>query len=175
MYRLDAFNNIIAVRDIKACDLPRILGWYNMVDEFKYATGLDRPITFEGLAERYRKILASPDEFFAGIYLSAGSEIIGMIKGKLKEPGMDAVWISSIAIDPAYRNRGFGKAAINLMLGSLRSEINVSNAYLAVAEENLPGIAFWKSVNFREINRINNHASLSGKKRNVIIMYRKIY
>lgn len=175
MYRLNAYNNIIAVRDIMACDLPHILKWYNMVDEFRYATGLDRPITLEGLADRYKKILASPDEFFAGIYLSAGSELIGMIKGKLKEPGKDAVWISSIAVDTAYRKRGFGKAAINLLLGSLRSEINVSNAYLAVAEENLPGIAFWKSVNFREINRINNHTSLSGEKRNVIIMYRKIF
>ena len=174
MFSLNVRDDVVCFEDIKLEHLPLILKWYNKVDDFKFATGIDHPIPLEKLTQKYAEVAICSNEFFVGIYTVKERIMIGILKGRLENKGKHNVWISSIVIDPEYQNRGYGSASINLLLSSLKSGSMVKSAYLAVIEENTQGRAFWTKHNFVEARRIENHLKLQDKQQNVIIMYRDI-
>jgi ribosomal protein S18 acetylase RimI-like enzyme len=173
MFPLNMSCDFIYFKDIKLEHLPYILKWYNKVDDFKFATGIDTPITLEVLTQKYAEVAICGDEFFTGIY-NKEEKMIGILKGRLKYKNRDAVWISSIVIDTEYQHRGYGRVVINLLLNYLKEKNKVRGVYLAVVEENLQGRTFWLKQSFKELRRIENHLKLQDKQRNVIIMYKQI-
>lgn len=174
MFSLNINNDKVKFRDIKLQDLPLILEWYNKVDDFKFATGIDSPITIENIRKKYAEVSISCNEFFVGIYLNNENIMIGILKGSLKYNEADGLWISSIVIDTSYQNKGYGTSAINLLLNYLKIHNGLKNIYLAVVEENTFGRIFWKRQNFCELRKIENHLRLQNKDQNVIIMHKRI-
>jgi ribosomal protein S18 acetylase RimI-like enzyme len=174
MFALNIQNSVISFKDIKVEDLPLVLNWYNKVDDFKFATGIDTPITLISLRRKYAEVAICRDEFFVGIYTQNELKMIGILKGRLKYRNRDAVWISSIVIDPLSQKKGFGTMTINMLLDHLKLHYNVRFVYLAVIEENIQGTTFWVKNNFRELRKIENHLRLQDKNRNVIIMFKRI-
>lgn len=220
MYQLNAERGGICFKDIQREDLPEILRWYNDTQEFEFATGVDAPISLDKLAESFEGIASSGKDFFAGIYSVENGEMIGFLKGALKEKpepetgeksakktgggneggfGKDPtclwgyggerargsegkhekninwnVWLSILAIKPAYRNKGYGGKAVELLLDCLKENVGVKEAYLAVVEENFKGRAFWARKGFEEIKRLENHAAPSGRVCNAVIMRRAV-
>jgi len=175
MYSLNASDDVIYLKDIAEEDLPHVLKWYNSVDEFKYATGMDKPTTLHELKEKYAFAALREDEFFSGIYLKRENRLIGVLKGRLYTgQGMvkKVVWINQVAVDPGYRNKGYGKRAVRHMLARLREDQGVEKALLAVAEENIPGLCFWQANGFSTVKRIGNCTGSPGLCRNIIIMCR---
>ena len=45
MLSLNIQGDSVYFRDIKLEHLPQILNWYNKIDDFKFATGIDQPMT----------------------------------------------------------------------------------------------------------------------------------
>ena len=174
MYSLEIENEEIYFKNIRPGDLPVVLEWYNRTDDFKYATGVDTPMTLEDLAGKYAEVAISCNEFFAGIYTKKQDMMIGLLKGSLKYKRKDAVWIRSIVIDTSHQNMGYGSLTVALLLKHLKTASNIENAYLAVLEENIKGRAFWSKNGFSEMRRVDNHLYLQDKRRNIIIMYKKI-
>jgi ribosomal protein S18 acetylase RimI-like enzyme len=174
MFSINIHNETIYFKDINLNDLPQILEWYNKVDEFKFATGIDSPISLEELVKRYADIIISRSEIFTGIYLESGNKMIGILKGSLKYKDKDALWISSIVVDHEYQNKGYGSLAITLLLKYLRINNKVESAFLAVVEENVQGRAFWVKQKFRELKRIENRLKLQRKNQNIIIMSKNL-
>ncbi|MCX7842664.1 MAG: GNAT family N-acetyltransferase [Clostridia bacterium] len=174
MLPLNIAGEHVFFEDIKIEHLPIILKWYNSVDCFKFATGVDSPITLEKLTQKYAEVAICSNEFFVGIFLIRERKMIGILKGRLENKGAQTVWISSIVIDPFYQKRGFGSSSVNLLLDYLRSNYYVKFACLAVIEENIPGRAFWSKLGFTETRRIENHLKLKDKQQNVIIMNKEI-
>ncbi len=173
MVNLNIQNNVVCFRDIKFKDLTKVLGWYNKVDEFKFATGIDFPIDLDTLKQKYSEVLISKNEFFVGIY-SQNEEMIGILKGSIKHEKENVMWISSIVIDPSFQNRGYGSQSVDLLLSHLKDRNSINEVYLAVIEENTQGKAFWIKQNFIELRRIQNHLKLQDKPQNIIIMYKKL-
>ena len=126
MFTLNIQNNIVYFRDIKLRDLSKVLVWYNKVDEFKFATGIDFPITIEILKQKYAEVTISVNEFFVGIYTCKDEEMIGILKGNLKHESDNKMWISSIVVDPLYQNKGLGTHAINLLISYLKERKNIN-------------------------------------------------
>jgi ribosomal protein S18 acetylase RimI-like enzyme len=170
MLSLNIQNDIVYFKDIKPEHLPKILDWYNKVDDFKFATGIDKAITLDALIRKYAEVAICSEEFFAGIFLKEEEKMIGIIKGRLDHENKNSVWISSIVIDPAYQNKGYGKSAVNLLLRKLEQSCKIESAFLSVIEENTQGRRFWASQNFKEMRRIENHIKLQDKQQNIIIM-----
>jgi len=169
---LNIQSDYLRFNDIKHENLEEILKWYNDVDKFMFATGIDTPVTLETLNQKYSEVIICRDEFFVGIYSSKEENMVGVLKGRLQDKNNDSVWISSIVIDPCYQKTGIGSMSIDLLLGHLSENYDIKNAFLAVIEENIAGIAFWKKQNFCELRRIQNHLKLGDKKHNVIVMHR---
>ena len=174
MFTLNVQNDVVFLRDIKSDNLPYILKWYNKVDDFKFATGIDVPISLETLTRKYAEVAICSNEFFVGVYTRKDNKMVGILKGMLKYKNRDAMWISSIAVDINHQKMGYGRAAVELLLKHLSVGNGIRSAYLAVVEENTQGRAFWNKLNFRELRRIENHLKLQDKQRNVIIMYRQL-
>lgn len=173
MLSLNLKNDHVFFHDIRLEHLPFVLKWYNKVDDFKYATGIDSPITLEILTRKYAEVAICSSEFFTGIYNTGQHRMIGILKGRLQADDKASVWISSIAIDPEFQGMGYGSASINLLLGHMRDR-NMRNAYLAVVEENRQGILFWNKNGFRPMRIMDNHLLLQDKPRNVVIMHKKL-
>ncbi|MFZ5986278.1 MAG: GNAT family N-acetyltransferase [Bacillota bacterium] len=174
MYPLNINSKVIYFRDLKISHLPKILKWYNNIDEFRFATGIDKPISFSEMTKKYFESLLCTTEFFVGIYKNFSTEMIGILKGQFILTPQKAVWISSIMIDPDYQGRGLGREAINLLIQHLRTNSEVKELYLAVAENNIKGKLFWKRQDFKELKRIDNCLHLQNQPQNIIVMYRSI-
>lgn len=174
MYSLNIENDIIEFRDIRREHLPVILDWYNRVDDSKYATGIDQPLTLGTLSQKYTEAAICSKEFFIGISIRRQRKFIGVLKGRVQYRGSGSLWISSITIDPEYRNMGYGSQAVQLLLSNLKVSSDLKEVYLAVFEENLKGRRFWKKQEFSELHRIDNHITLENRQQNVILMHRTI-
>lgn len=173
MVSLNIQNDVVYFRDVKFNDLPKVLGWYNKVDDFKFATGIDFPIELETLEQKYSKVVISKNDFFVGIY-NADEEMIGILKGSIKHEKENVMWVSSIVIDPSFQNRGYGSQSVELLFSHLKGSNNINEVFLAVIEDNILGKAFWQKHNFTELRKIQNHVKLQHKPQNVIIMHKKL-
>ena len=174
MYSLNARNETVYFDDICSGELPQVLKWYNLVEEFKYATGNDREITIDILLQKYREAMDSPVDFLAGIHLNRDGRMIGAMRGRIQYSEKNTGWLNFIVIDPEYQGRGYGSASVNLLINHLGTACGLKGIYLAVAEDNLRGMAFWAGNNFSGVRRMENRLSLSGRRCAAIIMYRRI-
>lgn len=174
MHSLNIYNETVYFRDIKLQDLPLVLKWYNKVDDFKFATGIDTPLTLEMLTKKYAEVAICSNEFFVGIHDAAEQQMIGILKGRLEPKNKFSVWISSIAIDSMHQNKGLGTAAVNLLLEFLKTSHKIQYVYLAVIEENEQGRSFWIKLGFNELRKIENHLMLQNKPQNVILMHKQL-
>lgn len=174
MLSLNIQNEIVYFKDIKLEHLPKILDWYNKVDDYKFATGIDKTITMDLLTKKYAEVAICSEEFFTGIFLKREEKMIGILKGRLDHGNKNVVWISSIVIDICYQNKGYGKAVIALLLSYFKKNNKIEDAFLSVIEENIQGREFWKSQNFKEVRKIENHIKLQDKNQNIIIMSKNL-
>jgi RimJ/RimL family protein N-acetyltransferase len=174
MFSLNIQGDSVYFRDIKPEHLPQILNWYNKIEDFKFATGIDQPMTIEMLTQKYAEISICTNEFFVGIYSYVENKMIGILKGRLEYENKNTVWISSIVIDLVYQNKGYGSLSIRILIEHLKLYSKIKEAYLAVIEVNEQGRRFWSKNCFNEVRRIHNHIRLQNKQQNVIIMHRAL-
>jgi RimJ/RimL family protein N-acetyltransferase len=100
--------------------------------------------------------------------------MIGILKGNLKLEAGNIMWISSIVIDPAFQNMGYGTETVNLLINYVKLNNKINEVYLAVIEDNLQGRTFWLKQDFQVLRKISNHIKLQDKSQNVIIMFKNI-
>lgn len=174
MLSLNIENERIFFNDITPEQLPAILTWYNQVEEFMFATGIDRPISLESLRNKYSEIVTSRNDFFVGIYDKKRGCMLGILKGRLKQRDRSALWISSMAIACEERRKGYGKAAIGLLTEQAGKNNGVKSIWLSVVEDNIIGRIFWKSLGFDEIKKVESPVRLHGSLFGVFIMRRNI-
>lgn len=173
MFRLNVEGGNVSFVDIRREDLPEIEKWYNH-KEFMYATGTDGSIGAERLRKKRDEVVESTREFFAGIHLKGKEKIVGMLKGFLKDPSEDAVWIKTMMIEDDYQNQGLGSEAINLLFSELKQKKNVQRVYLSVVEDNQKGVAFWKKHGFEEVKKIQKKLIITQKDENICIMKKEL-
>ncbi len=173
MYHIDMANSKVQIKNITVNELPVILKWYNNSLEFKYATGIDKPVSYKFLYLKLIETAISSEDFFAGIFLNNGScKIVGIIKGCFKEK--NKLWINSIVLEPEYRNMGYGTEAIKLLFARLKNIKGICHAYLSVMEENKRGIDFWKKNGFTVFRKYKKSFNFEGSRVGAVIMHRSI-
>ncbi|GAE86890.1 GNAT family N-acetyltransferase [Acetivibrio straminisolvens] len=126
------------------------------------------------MLNRYFESRASSKDFFAGIYIRASSDMIGVLKGQLCCDGDLSAWINSIIIDPDFQRRGYGSKTVNLLIRHIKESCSVKRVYLSVAEENTKGMLFWKRQSFKTLKRINRDYGYKNKCNTILIMYKDI-
>ncbi|MGE4283439.1 MAG: GNAT family N-acetyltransferase [Clostridia bacterium] len=164
----------IVIKDIKRRDLPQILKWYNATEEYKYATGIDHPISLKDLFEKYLEVTYSKNEFFAGIYLKSSGMMIGILKGRVRNDEDNTAWINSLLIDKNYQGLGYGSKSLSAVSTFLKKGYQIDTIYISVLENNHKGIDFWKINEFEFVRKIVNHIMINGEAQDVMLMRKEI-
>ncbi|WP_331915393.1 GNAT family N-acetyltransferase [Pseudobacteroides sp.] len=167
-------SQYVYLKDISYDDIEKILKWYSRVDHFKYATGKDIPVEINELTSIYKESVESDSEFFTGIYKKDSNQMIGILKGRLESTHKNKVWIRTIVIDPHHQRKGYGRESVRLSLSYLKAKGNASEAYLAVAEENVKGRQFWEALGFDFYKKMFSCVKIADKQCEVVIMQKKL-
>ena len=171
MFSVNIQNNIVALKDIEHSHLESILNWYNMSEDFKFATGMEGPVCLEILENTYQQTTDCEYGFFLGIHSFYEGKLVGFVKGKLAG---NTLWINMMAVGLEFQGKGYGSISLDLLLKQMISGHNIRNAYLAVVEKNVKGRGFWQRNGFSDIRQVDDKVILNGKKYNVIIMKKRL-
>lgn len=174
MLTLDIYDDILKFCNVNKDNFKQILKWYNNISCYKFATGIDKPISLQELYQKYIEVFVSKSEFFSGIYLKPNDELIGIIKGGVNSRFHNSLWINSIIICEHFQNKGYGTRTINLVSEYFMKYYNVNNVYVSVLDKNIKARNFWSKLGFTELRKMNNHLIMDNQKQNVIIMGKKL-
>ena len=159
-------------KDINHKDLIHLTRWYNSSDDYKYATGMNQPVTLKYIFHSYEKAAASNHEFFAAIYLKNDRSMVGILRGNLRKGNKNIVWISQILIDKIYQRKGYGSQAIKGLLDYFSKNAKSRDAFAAVAEKNTAGRLFWEKMGFKEYQKRRGYFKDSGEGFDIIVMHK---
>ncbi|MDQ2085937.1 GNAT family N-acetyltransferase [Herbivorax sp. ANBcel31] len=169
MFFLNTNSDEIYFKNVELNQLIKIHKWYNNIGEYRFATGVDIPITFDDMLRKYFNIMSSSEEFFVGIY-NVLDNMVGLLKGRVifKEK---VVWIKTLMVGTEFRGKGYGKKTVNLLLDYLIKKTDVKKIYLTVAKENKRACDFWKKQGFEEVE---NHINSNEKKIKLLFLCKNI-
>ena len=171
MFSINVQNNIVALKDIRQEQLGSILNWYNMTEDFRFATGMEGPVCLETLEYKFLQTASSDIEFFLGIHSLFEDKLVGIITGKIAG---SIVWINIMAVGREFQGKGYGSISVELLLKHMTTAKSVRDAYLAVADKNVKGRGFWLRNGFNDAKQVCDKVTLNRKKYNVIIMQKRL-
>lgn len=172
MFSINIQNNIVSLKDIEEIQLESILNWYNMSEDFRFATGMESPVSLEILANKYKQTADSEYEFFLGIHSLYEGKLVGILTGKLTG---NILWINIMAVGLEFQGKGYGSISLDLLLKQIIKGNDVREAYLAVVDKNVKGRGFWLRNGFSDIRQVDGKVIINGEKYNVIIMKKRLY
>jgi ribosomal-protein-alanine N-acetyltransferase len=95
--------------------------------------------------------LSNPSTFLVA---TLKGEVIGYASATIE--GGDSAHLASVAIDPAYRERGVAKQLLESLLSTLRRR-GISHVKLEVRESNLAAQKLYLSIGFQHHHRVKNY------------------
>jgi len=141
-----ALQNQFAVRELKIEDYPAILSLWESAGLSFRPNGRDHP---DRLAEQ----LTSGHVFMLGLCLTE-ERLVGVVFVSHDER---KGWINRLAVDPLYRNRGYGQVLIEACERKLLSlGINVFSAL--ISEENCPSRALFEKCGYSYLPEITYYS-----------------
>lgn len=93
-----------------------------------------------------------PDTFFVA---EENSAVVGYVISRMVNTSGHVL---AIAVDPKHRNRGIGRALMNVVIEKLR-EFGLEDIYLEVRISNTAAINFYKKLGFEEKGIIRSYYS----------------
>lgn len=171
MFSLNISNDEIYFRNAKLTQIQKLHKWYNRIDEYKFATGVNSQISFDDMLKEYFNILSSKEEFFAAVY-NLSNEMVGILKGRFIL-NKKVVWIKVLIIKTQFQGRGYGKKAVDLLLDYFIKK-DVKNIYLTVAKQNKMAYNFWIKQGFGEVKEIKKYINLSEENFKLLVWQKDI-
>lgn len=173
MYIVNAKAKDIYLLNITPLNLKRIFQWYNN-KEFRFATGVEGNVSLQQLVEKYIEAKQNKEHFWVGIFITSTDEMIGVLQGQIKYEPKASVWISTLLIDKASQNKGYGTRAVNLFIHFIKRKSNISRFYITVSDINVRGCRFWESLGFKNCGRIGDYINFRGEVSNALIMHKLV-
>jgi ribosomal protein S18 acetylase RimI-like enzyme len=164
-------NERIKLKNVEFSQLPKLLSWYNRMEDYGYATGMASSVTLDELGKIFLNAYNNEEEIFAGIHSNYSGDMLGLIRGRI---AFDVFWIYVMITDRDYQAMGYGTSALSMLLEHLKSNAGVREVLLAVAEENPKGKAFWLKNGFTEVGKTESEIILNGRECTAVIMRKKI-
>ena len=114
-----------------------------------------------GFIEPVAQCLAEADRLrlWRPVGLYAAGALVGFSMYGLfwMEPPLGRLWLDRLLIDRRFQGRGYGRAALALLLARLHREYRRKNVYLSVYSDNRPAIALYRSAGFLFTGRHDLH------------------
>ena len=174
MLTINLNSDNLLFRDITKDHLNEVLKLYNQNEINMYATGIDRPMSFQDINQKYLEVLVNSHEFFAGIFIGGEmtpmNKMVGVIKGRIDYDNSEEAWISSILIDSSFQKSGLGTKSVSAILKLLRDNYDIKTAMIGILSGNTIGKEFWQKIGFHYIRTIQQYIRLNNKNEDFIIM-----
>lgn len=174
MLTINLNNENLFFKDINKDDLQEVLKLYNQNEINIYATGIDRPMSYEDICQKYLEVLVNSHEFFAGIFICnedcTKNQMIGVIKGRIDYDNNEEAWISSLLIDSSYQKNGIGTKSVSAILKMLKDTYDIKTVMIGTLSGNHIGREFWSKIGFSYIRTIQQYIKLNNKTEDFIIM-----
>lgn len=164
----------ITIHDLDKNQLKKISEWFNGAEreQYKFAMGIDGPMTFEDLYEKYLEALVSTHEFFLSI--NRDGELAGFIKGRVDYRDEGEIWIMALLVDTRYQSRGVGKRAVRLIMEEFREKLGIKSFYAYMVRDNAQGKLFWEGLDFKEYRMSKGFFTFDNGSHDLIIMHRHL-
>jgi RimJ/RimL family protein N-acetyltransferase len=164
----------LIIRDITKNNLPEVLRLFNQNEINIYATGIDRPMSYEDISQKYLEVLVNSHEFFAGIFICSQNcvkeQMVGVIKGRIDYDNNEEAWISSILIDNSYQKRGIGTKSVSSIISMFKDTYDIKTVMIGILSSNIIAKKFWRKIGFSYIRTIDQYIKLNNKNEDFIIM-----
>ena len=167
-------DSLFHYKNISRDDFKELLNFYNSEEDFRFATGIELPLTIRNLYEKYAQTVVSKNEFFIGVYLVENDELIGAIRGGVNGKTQNGLWINSIAIDKNYQNKGYGTKIINSIIDYFDNNYEIDKVYVSVVGINSRAKDFWRKLGFVDLRKMKSSIYLDNKKQEIIIMQKEL-
>lgn len=164
----------LTIKDVEKSQLEKIVNWFacSDINLSRFSMGIDKPVTYNELYEKYLESLINAHEFFLGINIDAN--LIGFFKGRVDYKDEGEVWIMAMLIDAPYQNNGIGKRVLNLIMKEFKEKFGFNNFYVCVVKENVEGRAFWERNGFSEHRLSKGYFTINNKSYDLMIMYSQL-
>ena len=164
----------LTIKDVDKNELTKIIDWLSSDNsqQYKYAMGIDEPITARDLYEKYFEVLINTHEFFLSINLQG--DLIGFVKGRTDYRNKGEIWLMSLLIDITYQNKGIGTRVLKLIMNEFNEKFGIKDFYACLVDNNISGEVFWRRNGFNICRITKDYFTIDNKSCDLIIMYREL-
>ncbi|HEY5501100.1 MAG TPA: GNAT family N-acetyltransferase [Candidatus Humimicrobiaceae bacterium] len=159
------FDNISIV-NVEKEDVFKIKNWINNQHVYNIDDGLNYDT--REFYERYLEYYVSEGEYFLKVL--CGSELIGIIKGRIEFKNPNEVWIMCYLIEDKMHAADVSSTIINQFSRHLYESYGICNFYTFAKVNNNEMLKLWKNNNF-EISRVtSNFIEIDSKDKDILIL-----
>ncbi|HUY57846.1 MAG TPA: GNAT family protein [Candidatus Micrarchaeaceae archaeon] len=133
-------------------------------------TDAPRPLPADYFSERDQVAEPSPGTYEFRLRTIEADRLVGFVAlFNIDWPNSHG-WVAVGIGDPADRGKGFGREAVSLVLRFAYHELGLRRVSLDVIADNLPAIALYRSLGFREEGRLRERVYRDGVTSDLIYM-----
>ncbi|MCB2292511.1 GNAT family N-acetyltransferase [Clostridium algoriphilum] len=166
MFNIDISFEDISIRNVEEQDVLNIKNWIDNQQISDIEAGLNYGIT--EFHERYLEYFVSEGEYFLKVL--CGSEIIGIIKGRIEFKNPNEVWIMCYLVEIKLYDDEISKTIINEFLKHLYDNYGISNFYTFVSANNQDMLRLWKSNDFEIIRVTSSFLEIDNEDKDILIL-----
>ena len=168
MFNIDIEFDDVSIRNVEKEDIFKIENWVNNQQGFNIEAGVNYGT--REFYERYLEYCVSEGEYFLKVL--CGSELIGIIKGRIEFKNPNEVWIMCYLIEISLYDADLSTTIINEFLEHLYKNYGICNFYTFVSANNYKMLKLWKNNKF-EISRVtNSFFEINNKDQDILILKR---
>lgn len=166
MFNINIKFNNISIMNVEKQDIFKIENWINSQQGFNIDANQNYGI--REFYERYLEYYVSEGEYFLKIL--CGSELIGIIKGRIEFKNPNEVWIMCYLIEFRLYDDDISSRIINEFLKHLYKNYGICNFYTFVSANNNGMLKFWKNNNFKISRVTNNFLEIDSEDKDILIL-----
>jgi len=166
MFNIDIMFDDVSIMSVEKEDIIKIENWINRQQGFNIDAGQDYGI--KEFYERYLEYYVSEGEYF--LKVMRGSDLIGIIKGRIEFKNPNEVWIMCYLIEFRLYVLDISTTIIKEFIKHLYINYGIRNFYTYVSSDNHSMLKLWKNNNF-EISRVtSNFLEINSKDKDILIL-----
>ncbi|MBK5241599.1 GNAT family N-acetyltransferase [Clostridium sp.] len=170
MFNIDIVSHDVSIVNVEKEDIFKIEKWINNQRVLNIAAKKNYGIV--EFYERYLEYYVSEGEYFLKVLF--GSELIGIIKGRIEFKNPNEVWIMCYLLEYELYSTDIATSIINKFLTHLYENYGMRNFYTFVSVNNKEMLELWENNDF-EISRVtNNFLEVDGKDKDILILKKTI-
>lgn len=171
MFNIDIKFDDVSIMNVEKEDILKIKNWINKQQDFNIEARLNYDI--KEFYERYLECYVSEGEYFLKVLL--GSELIGIIKGRIEFKNPNEVWIMCYLIENGLYEADISNIIINEFSKHLHGNYGMCNFYTFSSSNNNAMVEFWKRNNFEKSRITSNFLKIDSEDKDIIILKKTIH